>query len=154
MTFPKKIVVVLAIIFSLTAIAYAIKNMNTANTSVAAGARASAKANELPLPQANTRPNPATLPTIPSMPAAANKGNAVEYYPEANYPDLDRLPLARENNALLPANESLQTNYKDWDNANADNELYAKGNPLFNQQNKAALAPPDINSNQRRINFY
>ena len=66
---------------------------------------------------------------------------------------LDRQYLERENPSLLPANEIQQTNYKDW-NTTAEKEIYSSDAPLFNQQGPINLVTPDINSTQRRVNFY
>ena len=114
--------------------------------------------NELPLPQANARVDPNVLPTIPPMPSKTADDNV----PIANFPDLDRMPLDDETISLLPANESIANNYKDWyggenalsSGASVDKELYANNKPLFNQTGKVDLVPLDINSEKRRINFY
>ena len=113
----------------------------------------------IPLPQPNTTPDVNVLPTIPRMPTVRDMppDNVI-----ANFPDLDRQPLDDETLALLPANEMITYNYKEWDggsgngsNGSVDKELYAKGNPLFNQNGAAApLVPLDINGEKRRINFY
>ena len=77
-----------------------------------------------------------------------------EHQPEEHQPNiLDRQYLERENPSLLPANEIQQTNYKDW-NTTAEKEIYSSDAPLFNQQGPINLVTPDINSTQRRVNFY
>jgi hypothetical protein len=91
------------------------------------------------------------MPTRDDMPA----DNVI-----ANFPDLDRQPLDNESVSLLPANEIIAYNYKDWDVGNAnggkavEKELYAKGKPLFMQNGTPNLVPLDVNSEKRRINFY
>ena len=66
---------------------------------------------------------------------------------------LDRQYLTRETPSLLPANEIQQTNYKDW-NTTAEKEIYSSDAPMFNQNGPINLVTPDINSTQRRVNFY
>ena len=65
---------------------------------------------------------------------------------------LDRQPLERENPTLLPANESIQNSYKDWNGL--DNDLYSSDVPLFTSTNSSKPVPLDLNSNHRRVNFY
>lgn len=108
----------------------------------------------VPLPQANTSPNPSDIPYVISMPTQVPLDSNVI----GNYPDLDRMYLEREVPSLLPANEEILTSYKDWEinGAPVDKELYAKDAPLFNSQSQigSPVAPPDINGTQRRVNFY
>ena len=67
--------------------------------------------------------------------------------------DVDRLPLVEENSHIIPANEILQTNYKDC-NSKTEKELYTADAPLFNKET-SNIVPPDINdSTHRRVNFY
>jgi hypothetical protein len=67
--------------------------------------------------------------------------------------DVDRLPLVEENSHIIPANEILQTNYKDC-NSKLDKEFYTADAPLFNKESRN-IVPPDINdSTHRRVNFY
>ena len=124
----------------------------------------------IPLPQQNTRPDVNVLPTIPPMPTAADMHT--DNVMIANFPDLDRMPLDTETIALLPANEMIANNYKDWYGAGAsgagasgagasactgdsvDKELYANGKPLFDQTGKKELVPLDVNGEKRRVNFY
>ncbi len=108
----------------------------------------------VPLPQANTSPSPDAIPYVIAMPTQVPLDSKII----ANYPDLDRMYLEREVPSLLPANEEILTSYKDWtiNGTPVDKELYAKDAPLFNGQMKegGALAPPNINGEQRRVNFY
>jgi hypothetical protein len=158
MKVTKKMIVFLAGIFllTLTAIFYNYKSQSASSESSAS--LKSIQMTELPLPQQNTRVDPNVLPTIPQMPSKVDDNNV----PIANFPDLDRMPLDDETISLLPANESIANNYKDWYGGNnisesgtsVDKELYAKGNPLFSQTGKVDLVPLDVNSEKRRINFY
>ena len=67
--------------------------------------------------------------------------------------DVDRLPLVEETSHIIPANEVLQTNYKDC-NSKLEKELYTEDAPLFNKES-SNIVPPDINdSTHRRVNFY
>ena len=67
--------------------------------------------------------------------------------------DVDRLPLVEETSHIIPANEVLQTNYKDC-NSKTEKELYTADAPLFNKE-KSNIVAPDINdSTHRRVNFY
>ena len=157
MKITKKMVVVLASIFLITLAAIFFISQNQSNSVAVQHHPKSLTAqamNELPLPLANARVDPTVLPAIPSMPAAVTP--TIEM---ANFPDLDRMPLYNETIALLPANESIANNYKDWyesntNNVSVDKELYAKGKPLFSQTGKIDLVPLDVNSEKRRINFY
>ena len=109
------------------------------------------------LPQPNTTPDVHVLPTIPPMPTLNDMppDNVI-----ANFPDLDRQPLDDESLSLLPANEMIAYNYKDWNVGNAtggnavEKELYAKGKPLFMQNGTLNIVPLDVNGEKRRINFY
>jgi hypothetical protein len=107
----------------------------------------------VPLPQANSTPNPDTPPFIKAMPIVPADSN----YTITAFPDLDRKRLERENLTLLPANEIIQTSYKDWNVGNSgtiiEKELYSTLPPLFKQAG-AALVPLDVNGTNRRINFY
>jgi hypothetical protein len=105
----------------------------------------------VPLPLANTTIGADTLSYIKPMPTDVPLDNNVI----ANYPDLDRMYIEREIPSLLPANEEILTSYKDWtiNGESVDKELYAKDSPLFNKE-RVSLTPPDINGNQRRVNFY
>ena len=153
MKITKKMVVVLASMFLITLAAIFFISQNQTNSVAVQHHRKSLTAqamNELPLPLANARVDPTVLPAIPSMPAAVTP--TIEM---ANFPDLDRMPLDNEPLSLVPANEAIATNYKDWHGSPAvDKELYAKAPPLFNQTGKIELVPLDVNSEQRRINFY
>ena len=113
----------------------------------------------VPLPQANSTPNPDAPPFIKAMPNVPADIN----YTITAFPDLDRQRLERENLTLLPANEIIQSSYKDWNVGNSGNsgtnknnvekELYSSDAPLFtNRANK--LVPLDVNGGQRRVNFY
>jgi hypothetical protein len=157
MKVTKKMVVLLAAIFliSLTAVFFMNKSV-TAKNQRQEEMKSAERMNELPLPEANTEVDPNVLPTIPRMPTTV-----ADNIPIANFPDLDRMPLDDETIELLPANESIASNYKDWYGANAnmsgasvDKELYAVEKPLFNQSDRMELVPLDINSEKRRINFY
>jgi hypothetical protein len=64
---------------------------------------------------------------------------------------VDREPLIREDPSIIPANEVYQTSYRDW--AGLDNTIYSKDVPLFNAGDKKKMDPPNINSQQRRVNF-
>ena len=155
MKVTKKMIVFLAGIFLLTLTAMFF-NYNKSETSSVS--LKNIQMNELPLPEQNTRVDPNVLPTIPPMPSKVDDNDV----PIANFPDLDRMPLDDETISLLPANESIANNYKDWYGGNiisgsvasVDKELYAKGNPLFSQTGKVDLVPLDVNSEKRRINFY
>jgi hypothetical protein len=109
----------------------------------------------VPLPQSNSTPNPSTLPLIKAMPHVPADIN----YTITAFPDLDRQRLERENLTLLPANEIIQTSYKDWNvgtnnnSGNVEKELYSTLPPLF-KQSGGALVPLDVNGTNRRINFY
>ena len=107
----------------------------------------------VPLPQANSTPNPDTPPFIKAMPNVPADIN----YSITAFPDLDRKRLERENLTLLPANEIIQTSYKDWNVGNSgtiiEKELYSSDAPLFKQAG-GALVPLDVNGGQRRVNFY
>jgi hypothetical protein len=164
MKVTKKMVVLLAAIFliALTAVFFMNKSV-TAKNQRQEEMKSAERMNELPLPEANTEVDPNFLPTIPRMPTTV-----ADNIPIANFPDLDRMPLDDETIELLPANESIASNYKDWYGANAvgangvganantsvDKELYAVEKPLFNQSDRMELVPLDINSEKRRINFY
>ena len=68
--------------------------------------------------------------------------------------DVDRLPLVEETSHIIPANEVLQTNYKDC-NSKTEKELYTADAPLFNEKGPKNLVPLDVNdSTHRRVNFY
>ena len=105
------------------------------------------------LPQVNSTPNPDILPLIKTMPNVPADNN----YTITAFPDLDRQRLERENLTLLPANEIIQTSYKDWNVGNSgtiiEKELYSSDAPLFKQA-AGALVPLDVNGVQRRVNFY
>ena len=155
----KMIVFLTGIVFlTLTAVFFTYKSQTaTSAKNISLQNKQVIQMNELPLPQQNTRVDPNVLPTIPPMPSKVDDNNV----PIANFPDLDRMPLDDETIALLPANESIANNYKDWYGTNAigsgasvDKELYAKGKPLFSQTGKVDLVPLDVNSEKRRINFY
>jgi hypothetical protein len=158
MKVTKKMYALLAGIFILTVIFIFINRTGAkANKNPSCGASAT-KFNIQPiaLPQAKTTPDVNILPSIPAMPTAREmqtQNNVI-----ANFPDLDRAPLDDESISLLPANEMIANNYKDWygsgAGASVDKELYAKGNPLFTPSDKAELVPPDVNSEKRRVNFY
>ena len=160
MKVTKKMMVFLAVIFilTLTAVFYNYKSKTSSVKNTSLQNKQVIQMNELPLPQQNTRVDPNVLPTIPPMPLKTADDNV----PIANFPDLDRMPLDDETIALLPANESIANNYKDWYGGNdsngsgtsVDKELYAKGKPLFSQTDKMDLVPLDVNSEKRRINFY
>ena len=70
---------------------------------------------------------------------------------------LDRQPLIREPSELLPANEIIYTSaQKSWqpeNNTSPEKELYSNEAPLFASAD-APLVAPDLNSTQRRVNFY
>lgn len=154
MKVTKKMVVLLATIFLITLTSVFFMNKSvTAKKQNQKEMNMAPIMNELPLPQANTRVDPNTLPTIPPMPTVTNNAQMI-----ASFPDLDRMPLDDETISLLPANESIANNYKDWYGANAgasvDKELYAVEKPMFDQANQTAIVPLDINSEKRRINFY
>jgi len=156
MKVTKKMILFLAGIFLLTLTAMFYNYKKSQSATVSASLK-NIQMSELPLPQQNTRVDPNVLPTIPSMPSKTDDNNV----PIANFPDLDRMPLDDETISLLPANESIANNYKDWYGTNAigsgtsvDKELYAKGTPLFSQTDKVELIPLDVNSEKRRINFY
>jgi hypothetical protein len=157
MKVPKKALILLAGIFTITVVAYflIIKTINRKETAAVAQPMI-----ELPLPQANTKVNPDVLEMAPPMPKACDMtaDNMI-----ANFPDLDRAPLDDESLTLLPANEMIASNYKDWyvgavganevgAGAAVDKELYAKGKPLFKPA--TPLVPLDVNDTKRRINFY
>ena len=156
MKVTKKMIVFLAGIslLTLTAVFFTYKSQNTSAKNISLQNKQVIQMNELSLPQQNTRVDPNVLPTIPQMPSKVD-----DNVPIANFPDLDRMPLDNETISLLPANESIANNYKDWyggndSNVGIDKELYAKGNPLFSQTGKMDLVPLDVNSEKRRINFY
>ena len=70
---------------------------------------------------------------------------------------LDRLPLNEEVAELIPANEVNINFHKDWQEGcgTNGNELYATDvPPLFDLQGPINLVAPDLNSSQRRVNFY
>ena len=164
MKVTKKMVVLLGSILILTAIVYGFTYVSSgAAKNIAATA---AVMHELPLPQANTKVDPTVLQVAPPMLSEKDMSpdNMI-----ANFPDLDRAPLDDENLSLIPANEIIDSNYKDWyvgavgangvgangvgTGAAVDKELYAKGKPLFNQTN-VPLVPLDVNGTNRRVNFY
>jgi len=78
--------------------------------------------------------------------------------PECNI--LDRLPLNEEEPELIPANEIYTNFHKDWQtgcggSTEMDKELYANDvPPMFDLQGPINLVAPDLNSPQRRVNFY
>lgn len=62
--------------------------------------------------------------------------------------------LADNNNSdFLTANEISQFPYKELE-THAVNEMYTTDAPLFDTQNKQPLVTPNIESSQRRVNFY
>ena len=78
---------------------------------------------------------------------------------------LDRRPIIIEPPELMPANEIYATYQKGWttccssnDNskgmAEADKELYAADEPMFDMIRPVNLVAPDLNSTARRVNFY
>jgi hypothetical protein len=70
---------------------------------------------------------------------------------------LDRLPLNEEVAELIPANEVNINFHKDWQEGcgSNGNELYATDvPPLFDLQGPINLVAPNLNSSQRRVNFY
>lgn len=70
--------------------------------------------------------------------------------------DVDRLPLVEETSHIIPANEVLQTNYKDCNEFKdkLEKELYTADAPLFTKESNNVV-PLDINdSTHRRVNFY
>ena len=148
----KNPIILLIVIAIITCIIYAIdaSKKNTGNR-----AQKQIKPYGVPLPQANSTPNPSALPlikAIPNVPADIN-------YTITAFPDLDRQRLERENLTLLPANEIIQTSYKDWNvgtnnnSGNVEKELYSTLPPLFTNQ-ASKLVPLDVNGTNRRINFY
>jgi len=162
MKVTKKMFAFLAGIFTLTLVVYffTIKEARASGKIKNKTGRA-AKFNiqPIPLPQANTTPDVNILPTIPKMPSAA--GMHTQNNVIANFPDLDRAPLDDESISLLPANEMIADNYKDWygsggvgSGESVDKELYAKGKPLFNHTGKFEVVPLDVNGEKRRVNFY
>jgi hypothetical protein len=162
MKVTKKMVVLLGSILILTAIVYGFTYVSSgAAKNIAATSATAAAMHELPLPQANTKVDPTVLQVAPPMLSEKDMSpdNMI-----ANFPDLDRAPLDDENLSLIPANEIIDSNYKDWyvgavgangvgTGAAVDKELYAKGKPLFNQTN-VPLVPLDVNGTNRRVNFY
>ena len=168
MKVEKKVILFLAGIFTLTMICLIMKMKGTGADRK--GARPNKKGagavgnnkfniNPIPLPQPNTTPDVNVLPTIPPMPTASCAMSTNDII--ANGPDLDRTPLDDESISLLPANEMIQLNYKDWpatgtgtSTDNVDKELYANDKPLFNRTGKVDLVPLDVNGTNRRVNFY
>jgi hypothetical protein len=163
MKVTKKMVALLAGIFSLTLIIYFLTGANVSKGKATKTAAIINNIEPIQLPQPNSTPDVNVLQNIPPMPTTVQTDNSVI----SNLPDLDRMPLDDESISLLPANEMIEYNYKDWyAGAGAagacsgtaaegvDKELYAKVKPLFNQTGKTELVPLDINSEKRRINFY
>ena len=157
MKVTKKMFALLAGIFTLTLIIYFSTQANVSKGRAKDAAKADEIINNIEpiqLPQPNSTPDVNVLQNIPPMPTTVQTDNSVI----SNLPDLDRMPLDDESISLLPANEMIEYNYKDWyagaSGAGVDKELYAKVKPLFNQTGKAELVPLDINSEKRRINFY
>jgi hypothetical protein len=161
MKVDKKVILFLAGIFTLTMICL-MKMKGTGADRKGAGATGTGNnkfnINPIPLPQANTTPDVNVLPTIPPMPSASCAMSTNDII--ANGPDLDRTPLDDESISLLPANEMIQLNYKDWpatggtSTDNVDKELYASDKPMFNRTGKVDLVPLDVNGTNRRVNFY
>ena len=164
MKVTKNMVVFLACIFTLTVVVYlfTIKGARASDRRIMKN-KGEAGADkfdiqQIPLPQANMTPDVNILPSIPPMPTA--KAMNTQNNVIANFPDLDRAPLDDESISLLPANEMIADNYKDWYGAglvsgeSVDKELYAKGKPLFNQTGKHEVIPLDVNGEKRRVNFY
>ena len=153
----KRPIALLLIIVVLTSVIYAVDRWNKS------GSKHSNENNNnnkkpygVPLPQANTITDPNTLSVIRAMPDVPPDDNNVI----SALPDLDRQRLEREIPTLLPANESIQTSYKDWNvggsgttKNSVEKELYANDAPLFTG-GKNDLVPLDINGTQRRVNFY
>lgn len=161
MKVDKKVILFLAGIFTLTMICLIMKGTGADRKGARAGADATGNnkfnINPIPLPQPNTTPDVNVLPTIPPMPTASCAMSTNDII--ANGPDLDRTPLDDESISLLPANEMIQLNYKDWPATgtgtdNVDKELYASDKPLFNRTGKVDLVPLDVNGTNRRVNFY
>jgi hypothetical protein len=149
----KKPIALLLIIVVLTSVIYAVdkwnKNMDTTHNNQQKNKNINPYG--VPLPQANTVTRPNVLPLIKAMPIVPpDDNNRI-----ANFPDLDRQRLERENLTLLPANEIIQSSYKDWNVGGTiiEKELYATDAPLFNGE-KIKLVPLDINGTQRRVNFF
>ena len=72
---------------------------------------------------------------------------------------VDRLPLVEENPVIVPANEIVQMNYKDYNEQvykdQTEKELYTKDAPLFGEKGPTHLVPFDLNNDvHRRVNFY
>ena len=152
-TSMKRSVALLLIIAIITAIIYVVNGMGASKKNIGNRNQKQIKPYGVPLPQANSTPNPDTLPLIKAMPIVPADNN----YSITAFPDLDRQRLERENLTLLPANEIIQTSYKDWNVGNngtiIEKELYSSDAPLFKQAG-AALVPLDVNGGQRRVNFY
>ena len=157
MKVTKKLGLVLIGILFLTLIAYIFSNKSSGEQKRQALAQeqalANQKANELSLPEPNRTPDVNVLPSIPEMPSACDI--SASNIPIANFPDLDRQPLADQTLSLLPANEMLENNYKEWEGGKgSEKELYANTQPLFPMGGSADLVPLDVNAAKRRINFY
>ena len=145
----KKPIALLLIIAVITCIIYVVDGMG-ANKKNSGNKRQKIKPYGVPLPQANSTPNPAISPFIKAMPNVPPDYNNII----ANFPDLDRKRLERENVTLLPANQETQISYKEWLSGNSvEKDLYANLPPLFIQAN-SPLMPLDVNGEQRRVNFY
>lgn len=72
---------------------------------------------------------------------------------------LDRPPLVEENPSIIPANELVQMNYKDWNSQvyadKVEKDFYTNDTPLFTEMGPVNLVQLDVNaSGHRRINFY
>lgn len=161
MKVTKNMVVFLACIFTLTVVVYlfTIKGARASDKNKGQAGADKFDIHPIPLPQTNTTPDVNILPSIPPMPTA--KAMNTQNNVIANFPDLDRAPLDDESISLLPANEMIADNYKDWygtggvgTGESVDKELYAKGKPLFNQTGKHEVIPLDVNGEKRRVNFY
>jgi hypothetical protein len=144
MKITKNMFILLAVIFILT---FVIVILNRQVPIIKPKCKGKKVKFNLPMPLANQHQDASVVQYINPMPKRINDKVRKNYAQ-----DLDRQPLEREIMTLLPANEAIKANYKDWNVKGLEKELYASDMPLFN--GKVDLVTPEINSNQRRINFY
>ena len=105
-----------------------------------------------PLVVKATNPPQAIINADTSMNANVNRSQESELV-------LDRPPLVEENPSIIPANELVQMNYKDWNSQvyadKVEKDFYTNDTPLFTEMGPVNLVPLDVNATgHRRINFY
>jgi len=112
---------------------------------------------QAPLKELNAKELNANANMNPNAYINANPASMMK--PQSGPFIVDRLPLVEENPVIVPANEIVQMNYKDYNEQvykdQTEKELYTKDTPLFGEKGPTNLVPFDLNNDvHRRVNFY